>query len=431
MNILLVNPPNCGRSIPEERYGIDSIKQIFRGEPLALEVLAGNLYDHDVHIIDLKVEPEALPRTLAEFRPDLAGITGVTCEANSMISLAAEIKETCGAKIVVGGIHASNDPEYFNRPEIDYIVMGLGKASFRDLVAIISKGVSDTLPAGIAKTNPGNALSYVRRNFGKDDLVEDRPPCYELVRNYRDTYIMKSLDKKMGFVATAFGCPYDCAFCCISGLTNRRYLTHDIASVLRDIKLLGDIPIIRLLDANTFGDIEHAGKLCDAILESGLKKQFLADVRSDTVVRHPDLLAQWKKAGLRAVIIGFEEISDEGLQQFNKANRVAHNTESIRILHDIGITVIGDFIISPDYDEARFEELSDYITENKVDLPIPSILTPLPGTSLYDTMKDDIVIHDLDYYTFTNAVIPTRLDEQVFYEKYADLLLKSHSGAKL
>ena len=37
MNILLINPPNCGRSIPEERYGITSLKQIFRGEPLALE----------------------------------------------------------------------------------------------------------------------------------------------------------------------------------------------------------------------------------------------------------------------------------------------------------------------------------------------------------------------------------------------------------
>jgi len=43
MRILLVNPPNCGKSIPEERYGIDSLKQIFRGEPLALETLAGNL----------------------------------------------------------------------------------------------------------------------------------------------------------------------------------------------------------------------------------------------------------------------------------------------------------------------------------------------------------------------------------------------------
>ncbi|MDX9895117.1 MAG: B12-binding domain-containing radical SAM protein, partial [Desulfofustis sp.] len=85
MNILLVNPPNSGRSIPEERYGITSLKQIFRGEPLALEELAGNLVDHDVIILDLKVEPEGLAAQLDDQRPDVVGITGVTCEANTVL----------------------------------------------------------------------------------------------------------------------------------------------------------------------------------------------------------------------------------------------------------------------------------------------------------------------------------------------------------
>ena len=71
MRILLINPPNCGRSIPEERYGITSLKQIFRGEPLALEELAGNLTEHAVRILDLKADPESLGRELAEFGPCL------------------------------------------------------------------------------------------------------------------------------------------------------------------------------------------------------------------------------------------------------------------------------------------------------------------------------------------------------------------------
>ncbi|MCW5208529.1 B12-binding domain-containing radical SAM protein, partial [Desulfobulbus sp. US2] len=75
MKILLINPPNCGRSIPEERYGITSIKQIFRGEPLALEELAGNLPEYDVRILDLKVDPDGLEPMLTDFRPDLVGIT--------------------------------------------------------------------------------------------------------------------------------------------------------------------------------------------------------------------------------------------------------------------------------------------------------------------------------------------------------------------
>ena len=266
---------------------------------------------------------------------------------------------------------------------------------------------------------------------GTADLADDVPPAYNLVEQYRSTYYLSSLQLDMGFVVTAFGCPFDCSFCCISGLTSGRYLTHSTDSVIRDIKMLGDIPVVRLLDANTFGDPEHARRLCKAIQAAGIEKQFLADVRSDTVVKYPDLMQQWKDAGLRAVIIGFEEISDEGLKKMNKANLAAINTESISILHDIGITIIGDFIVSPDYNEADFDRLGNYINKNSVDLPMITVMTPLPGTKLHKEMCNEITIDDLDYYTLTNAVVPTRLEEKIFYQNYATLLREGHSGAKL
>lgn len=431
MKILLVNPPNSGKSIPEEKYGIDSIKQIFRGEPLALEVLAGNLTDFDVKIVDLKAAPDSLPMVLAEFRPDLAGITGVTCEANTILKLAAEIKDSCGARIVVGGIHASNDPEFFNQAQIDYVIIGLGKASFRELLVALRDNQKNFIIPGLAATSPGLPLQYSPRQFTNSDLADEVPPAYHLVEQYRSTYYLAGLQLDMGFVATAFGCPFNCSFCCIKALTDNRYLTHSTASVIRDIKMLGDIPVIRLLDANTFGDPRHALQLCTAIKAAGIKKQFLADVRSDTVVKHPELLQQWKEAGLRAVIIGFEEISDEGLKKMNKSNLAAINTESIAILHDIGITIIGDFIVSPSYSEADFARLDTYIKNNAVDLPMITVMTPLPGTALYREIRDEITIDDLDYYTLTNAVVPTRLEEKIFYRNYATLLREGHSGAKL
>ena len=137
LNILLVNPPNCGRSIPEERHGITSLKQIFRGEPLALEELAGNLLQHNVRIVDLKAEPGWLDETLANFLPDVVGITGVTCEANTMLQLASKVQENYHPTVVVGGIHASNDPEFFNHATVDYIVVGIGKKTFADLISFL------------------------------------------------------------------------------------------------------------------------------------------------------------------------------------------------------------------------------------------------------------------------------------------------------
>ena len=55
-----------------------------------------------------------------------------------------------------------------------------------------------------------------------------------------------------------------------------------------------------------------------------------------------------------------------------------------------------------------------------------SVLTPMPGTALYETLKEEIVISDLDYYTFTNAVTRTKMPEELFYRTYAELVKRLH-----
>ena len=430
MRILFVNPPNCGRSIPEERYGIDSIKQIFRGEPLALETLAGNLCQHEVEILDLKVSPDGLAKKLEEYQPDVVGFTAMTCEANTVIKLAQQVRNTCSAHIVVGGTHASADPEFFNRSEIDSIVIGLGKQSFAELIASLESPRNQKIP-GIAQVAPGKPLLWTPRQYSHADLVNQSAPRYDLVASNRSHYSLESLGLKMGLVANAAGCPYNCNFCCIAPLTGGRYLTADIEAVLRDIQLLDETPVIRLVDANSFGNPKHAWKLADAIEAAGIHKQYLADVRSDMVVRQPELLKRWKEIGLRAVVIGFEEIDDTALGALNKENNAATNRQAIDILHQMGLTIVGDFIISPNYTEEQFDQLGHFVREQKIDLPMHTILTPLPGTPLYHELHSKIVIHDLDYYTLINAVLPTRLNEELFYQRYAALLHEGHSQAKV
>ncbi len=432
MDILLVNPPNCGRSIPEERFGIKSLKQIFRGEPLALEELAGNLLQHDVRIVDLKADPVGLADLLPDLKPDVVGITGVTCEANTMLSLASQIKKQCTATVVVGGIHASSDPGFFNHPDIDYIVTGLGKRIFAELLTALEQGREEELILpGLIRTNQKGAIRQPVYCNSELDLVADKPPAYQKVQDYRSYYVLEKLGIQMGFVASAYGCPYRCSFCCIKGQSGGSYLTKSIESVIRDIRLLADIPVIRLVDANTFGDVKRARELGQAMLQADLHKQFLADIRSDTVVRHPEMLELWQKAGLRAVVIGFEEISDAGLSAMNKANKAEINKEAIAILNTMGITIVGDFIISPDYTEPDFERLAGYLGVNRVDLPMITVMTPLPGTDLYRRQQHRIINHNLDYYTLTNAVTPTKLEEKEFYTLYAQLLSTSHKDARI
>lgn len=421
MKILLINPPNCGKSIPEERYGITSIKMIFCGEPLALETIAGNLDGHEVSIADLKMDPLALADENLDFVPDLVGITGVTCEANTVLALARDMKARFKAPVVVGGHHASCDPHFFRQPCVDFIVVGLGKLSFRELVDTLEEGRPVRIP-GIYCNKGVSQDAFTPRNYTEDDLVDHKAPRYDLVARHRDRYIMGGAGGRVGFVATAIGCPHGCAFCSIANLTGGRYLAHTRQAVLRDMSMLGDVPVIRLVDANTFGDVQAAEVLARDIMAAGFRKRLVADVRADTVVRHPDLFRLWRQAGLSVVVIGFEEIDDERLRLFNKKSSQRIHLEAIDILKSLEIRIVGDFIVSPEYDHGDFQRLMDFVETSGIDVPIPAVLTPLPGTPLYQRMKPRITVHDLDYYTFTNAVMPTRMEEHEFYKCYAGML---------
>jgi hopanoid C-3 methylase len=427
LKIMLINPPNCGRSIPEEEYGITSLKQIFKGEPFNLEVLAGPLGEHEVMIFDLKCETEeAFWKAFDQFHPDVTGFTAVTCEANTVIAMARKVKEKSNSVVVIGGNHATYDSEYFNRVEFDYIALGLGKKSFSEMINNLACGKDGQGIAGIAKTSPGKPLTIINRNYGETDLMDDVPPRYDLVAQYRSQYFLEHLGLTMGFVITAYGCTHKCSFCTIPEMTGGKYLNHSADAVLRDIQLLGDIPFIRMVDANTFGNLSLSLDLCKKIMQSGINKKFFADVRADTIVKNQVLMKNWKEAGLYAVVVGFEDFQDSRLADYNKKYQGRVINEAIDILHELGIIIVGDFIASPGYDENDFEKLESYILVNKIQIPVISVLTPIPGTPLYKKMKNDIVISDLDYYTFTNAVTKTKMPAAEFYKTFADLVKRLH-----
>lgn len=427
MNILLVNPPNAGRSIPEEEYGITSIKQLFRGEPFSLEAVAGPLTGHEVRIADLKCEQEQyLWDEYAGFAPDVVGFTAVTCEANTVLRLAAGLKQRGRTAVVVGGTHATLDPAFFNRPEVDYVAVGLGKRSFSELVDRLGRNLpGDDIP-GVARTSPGKPLTLLPRRYCREDLMDEHPPRYDLVARWRDRYVIERLGLRMGFVATAEGCTHRCSFCAIPGMTGGRYLTHSPESVIRAIGLLGDIPFIRMTDANSFGDPAASEELCDAIVTAGIKKKFFGDIRADTIAGQPALLKKWKQAGLHAVVVGFEELEPGRLGAYDKRYAGGVAERALSVLHETGLMIVGDFIVAPDYGEQEFRALEEFIGRSGIQVPVLSILTPIPGTPLHESMRERITVRDLDYYTFLNAVVPTRMPEKEFYGAFAELLKRLH-----
>jgi len=129
----------------------------------------------------------------------------------------------------------------------------------------------------------------------------------------------------------------------------------------------------------------------------------------------------WKDCGRMTVFLGLEKIDDKGLKSVNKKNTAAHNDQAIRILQDLGVGYTPNFIIDPDWDRADFDNLKRWIDQTGAYNSGFSILTPLPGTDLWDEVKDDVVTQDWELFDIAHTVLPTKLPLEDFYREYAGM----------
>jgi hopanoid C-3 methylase len=168
-------------------------------------------------------------------------------------------------------------------------------------------------------------------------------------------------------------------------------------------------------------DLGFAERLFDRLEAEGIRKSWVMDVRADTAAGEPRLIERLARNGLKVVITGFESFRQSELRAYGKSLEAARIAEAVRVYHDNGILVRGNYVIPPDYEEEDFDALSEFAAENSVALSGYTILTPMPGTVLYDRMASEIVDRDLEKYNFFNCVLRTRLPLERFYQRVGAL----------
>jgi radical SAM superfamily enzyme YgiQ (UPF0313 family) len=126
-------------------------------------------------------------------------------------------------------------------------------------------------------------------------------------------------------------------------------------------------------------------------------------------------------AGFWKVFIGFEKIDEESMSQLNKHNSVQNNEEALKVLRAHGMEVIAAFIIDPAFQKQDFQRLRQYILDRKLYSPSLTILTPLPGTDIFDRVKERLVTTNYELFDYVHAVLPTRLRLAEFYQEFTEL----------
>ena len=427
MRILLVKPDARLRTV----NGLHAFTML---EPLELGYLAAAVPpEHDVRILDLRLRyfPRwVLVRVLRRYKPHLVGITGYSHEASAVRELADTVKRHLPkAQVVVGGHHATVAPEDFNVEAIDAIVRGEGCTPFRDMVETMSKGEPlGSIPNCLI---PGQNLVPAEAS-GWPEFPD--PACLPAprrdlwnARSYRSVWTAEQMKDweplfpPVSMVRASWGCRMKCSFCVVPQLYGGKHMPRPAEMVSEEI---ASAPArhIYFCDDENFIDEEFASDLAECLASKGIKKRYFAWTRSTTVLRSPELLEQWRRIGLDAVFLGFEFSTDEELRDTRKGATVASNEKALTTLRSMGIAVHAAFMIRPEWSEAQFRELRDYVRQMPPVQCSFTVCTPSPGTPDYQTLKKDCWVSDpYDLHDCMHPLTPTALPLRRFAKLYAGL----------
>ena len=403
--------------------GVLGLEMITFVEPLGLECVAGALEPdgHRCKILDLRIDGVEPGLTeCREFEPDVVGLQcNFTTERFRTLEMARRIRaDLPDAFVMVGGHDASREPEWFQDRRIDAVAIGDGE-EILPAVADALEGKGDLAKVPGLMLNAKNGPRYTGPAPARGHLDELPLPARHLIRRYQNEYYF-NFHKPMALMETARGCPFKCNFCSVWKFHESTFREKSPERVVEELRQI-EAPHVFFTDDIFWMNVKRAKEMAKAIQAAGIKKYFKLQTRTDIICRHPEVVEMWKDCGPLSIFLGLEKIDDEGLSSVNKKNKAANNDRAIEILQELDVGYTPNFIVDPDWDREHFRKLKEWVTRTGAYNSGFSILTPLPGTDLWDEVKGEVNTPDWELFDIAHSVLPTKLSREEFYTEYAGL----------
>ena len=356
--------------------------------PLTLGSLAAIIKDErpswDIETVDemsKKVDPER--------HYDIVMISSTTPGVKRGYAL-AEMFRKKGAHVVMGGYHVTINPDEALK-YCDTVIIGPGDYALREFIRDYENGTPQ----------PKYDHPDVK---GADILPPDRR--YMSMKGYY----------KMPPLLANPGCRNRCSYCVISDMW-RCSGVRPVENVIAEIKAIGKKNFI-FYDPNFFGNREYSIKLMEALTPLKIKWVGSATINLGF---DDELLSLARKSGCSGLLFGFESMSREALLKTRKGFNDPNNyKQAIANIQSYGIMCNGCFILGMDGDsEEDLLSLPEQINYLNLNLARFAVLTPVPGTEIFNKMDEEgrIFDKDWDHYTQHKAVFkplditPERLEE--------------------
>lgn len=377
--LLLINPLSLGN-----RGFV--INQGQRYPPLGLGIVAALTPDTwDIELVDEVYNPYDYINSFID--ADLVGLTAFTFSVQRAYEIAAAYRAR-GVTTVLGGIHASMLPEEAKN-YVDVVVSGEAEGCWEQLIADFEAG-------------------HLKNFYNADlvDLSNCPKPRHDL---FHPGYWFAS-------VQTTRGCPMNCSFCSVTSFNGKQHRLRPVNDVLDELESI-DKTMIFFVDDNIIGygqeAREHALAIFKGMHERKLNKIWFSQA-SLNFADYPEILKAASDAGCRMILLGIESEKAEQLKLANKnlnLKRLDTYSSVFRKIHRYSISVLGTFIFGLEGDtQQSLLDRAEYMIHSGVDAFQISVLTPLPGTKLYDSFKNDGRLISTDYpkdwdlYQFTKVV---------------------------
>jgi radical SAM superfamily enzyme YgiQ (UPF0313 family) len=396
MNILLIHPKLTHGPVTGKDRGTLQAK-IFTNPEMTLPALAASIPNkHNIRILHENFEDIDYSK-----KYDLVGITCFTLFANQVYEIADKFKNL-DIPVVLGGYHPSALPEEAKQ-HADCVVIGESEYVFPQLIDDFEK--NKLKPFYNAEITKPQDIPLLRR-----DLL----PYQTFTDGIRITR----------------GCPQQCSFCSITYFFKHTYRKRPIKNVIKELKSLPR-KYIYIHDANFTIDLDYTKEILQTIIKEKINKKWFANGNINILGENEDFLKLARKSGCVGWTVGFESIKQQSLDNVKKSsNNVEKYSKWIKTIRKNGLAINGLFIFGFDQDTPDvFDKTIEALNRWEIDAAEFNILTPLPGTPLFDKMDKENRILTKNWSRYSQAEVvfqPKNMTPEELYKGTKKVVKEFH-----
>jgi radical SAM superfamily enzyme YgiQ (UPF0313 family) len=374
--------------------------------PLALLSIAQFLLaesDHEVKIIDAQLDDlpyDTLEAQIREWNPDVVGITAFTVQLVDVHKTIKTAKKAEVERVVVGGPHVNDFPqECLDLPGVDAVVKGEGQKPMLDLCNVWAQGEEAKGIPGVM-AHPEDPVPENDVYFSND--LDAYPVLDRSLIEYERYYDVMGDGGIFTTMISSRGCPYRCTFC---NTPRHRYRVASPERVCDEIAHCVELGIREIYFVDDTFNItnQRVHELCDEIIRRELDFSWTVRFRVKGVDR--PLLEKMKAAGCARIQLGVEQGTEEGLLRLKKDVTSREIEHAFRLCREVGIHTVAYFMIGTPTERSRDDVIDTirYSIKLDPDFVMYNILTPFPGTTLYDEGVRDDVLEIEPWWKFMRA----------------------------